>query len=233
MKAIGMVSATHLYFLAGCGEAARRYLARLIADAARRSMSAIELRLLEGTWPFEGERTAAWLAEQAVMSAGSLRRFSAPADETNALRDELLRTVGDWKETWSARFPRPPRRAASADTLARARSTVLKRTTLGTPKAWGSMDFDPEEETRYRAVLYGNNLDMLFHRICYWCDGTRSVLDIVERLELELDDLLHDTSISRTSSGIAIEDRTVPHLDLDAVLFVVDRIVRGGYLEAV
>ena len=90
----------------------------------------------------------------------------------------------------------------------------------------------PEVEAEYRRVLYENNLDMLFHRILYWADGTRSVLDIIERLEFELKTLLEDTSISRTSSGADIAGGGAPQLDVEAVLYVVDLIVRGGYLQA-
>ena len=87
------------------------------------------------------------------------------------------------------------------------------------------------DEKQYREVLYGNNLDLLFHRICYWANGKRSVMDIVARLEFEMDELLRDTSISRTSSGAAIDGATSPTLDLEAVLYIVDRLVQGGYLR--
>ena len=79
-------------------------------------------------------------------------------------------------------------------------------------------------------MLYGNNLDMLLHRICYWADGKTSLLEIVGYLELELDELLRDTAIARTSSGTQISDSESNELDLDAVLYLVDLLVKDHYL---
>ena len=62
------------------------------------------------------------------------------------------------------------------------KALLLGRTTVGAPKAWGgSIDLSPEEEQEFRRVLYGNGLDTLFHRICYWANGERSLTDIVDR----------------------------------------------------
>jgi hypothetical protein len=109
---------------------------------------------------------------------------------------------------------------------------VLGRTTKGSPKAWGIPTEGPEDERQYRELLYRHNLDLLFHRIFYWADGRRSLMDIVERLEFEMDELRGDTTISRTSSGLAIADDPAPEIDIPAVLSLVDRIVASGYLKA-
>jgi len=98
-------------------------------------------------------------------------------------------------------------------------------------KAWGVATEDPEDERRYRELLYRHNLDLLFHRLLYWADGQRSLLDIVDRLEFERDELQRDTSISRTSSGLAIVESCSPQLDVAAVLALVERIVASGYLK--
>jgi hypothetical protein len=114
----------------------------------------------------------------------------------------------------------------------RAGSLVLERTTKGSPKAWGIPAEGPEDERQYRELLYRHNLDLLFHRILYWADGRRSLMEIIERLEFEMDELRGDTSISRTSSGLAIGENPSPQLDFQAVLNLVDRIVASGYLKA-
>jgi hypothetical protein len=57
-------------------------------------------------------------------------------------------------------------------------------------------------------------------------------MEIIERLEFEMDELRGDTSISRTSSGLAIGENPSPQLDFQAVLNLVDRIVASGYLKA-
>jgi hypothetical protein len=89
---------------------------------------------------------------------------------------------------------------------------------------------DPEEDRRYRELLCRHNLDLFFHRILYWADGQRSLLEIVERLEFEWDQLRQDTHISRTSSGLSIAECPSPQLDVEAVLSVVERIAAHGYL---
>ena len=165
------------------------------------------------------------------MSVASLSRFGLDASEGEEIKAALTRELGDWVAGRRDRFPDARLRKAAPESLGRAETVVPERTTLGAPKAWGSIDFAAEEEQRYRQVLYENNLDLLFHRICYWADGERSVLDIVERLEFELDELLRDTSIARTSSGFLIDGAKPIELDLDAVLYMVDCIARGGFLK--
>lgn len=110
---------------------------------------------------------------------------------------------------------------------------ILERATLGAPKAWGSMELDPLEEAEYRKVLFDNNLDLLFHRICYWADGRRSLLDIVDRLEFEFEALKLDTSISRTSSDTAIEAASTERINLNAVRYIVEKLIKFGFLRVV
>jgi len=232
MKAIGLVSGTHLYFLAGAGPSEGAYIARLAEAGRRRKLEETELALLEGAWPFDAERTQEWFSEQCALKAASLGKFGLPAAEVQTLQRELTEATAAWCEKWRDRFPEKQPRRASAQALDRAAGLVLRRTTLGSPKAWGSLQLTAEEDAEYRRVLYGNNLDLLFHRICYWVDGERSMLDIVERLEFELYELNRDTAIARTSSGSLIAGGESMELDIEAVLYIVDLIVRSGYLEA-
>ena len=223
MEAIGLTSATQLHFLASSGEAEAAYLARLVAGACRSSLQQVELRLLSGSWRFSAERTEAWFAEQFALKADSLARFRASMDQVEALKGELSEMLRQWMESVRTQFsPGTPRRTSSV---------VPDRATLGTPKAWGSMQMSAEQEQDYRRVLYGNNLDLLFHRICYWANGNRSLVDIVERLEFELDELQRDVSIARTSSGSLIAEQDSTELDLDAVAYIVDLLVENGYLK--
>lgn len=231
MKTVGVLTATHLYFLASAGPAEARYLASLVAGAARKLLSSTELRLLGGTWPFAKERTQRWFAEQFAMSAESLGRFSLPADEVAACERELTELARAWCEKWRASFPAERARHDTPADLARTSSLVLSRRTLGAPSLYAFAALSPEEEREYRRVLYANNLDMLQHRLCYWADGKRTLLEIVERLEFELDELLPDAHIARTSSGSLFENQSV-ELKLDAVLFLANHLVRGGYLTA-
>ena len=231
MEAIGMVSATHLHFLADMNADTAGYLARVVTGACRHQLQSAELRLIEGSWPFGSERTRRWFTEQFAMTAASLLKFGLTPHEGDAVRHELQDMVGQWITRVHRAFRAEPSRRARRDDVKRACSMVLRRTTLGTPLAWGSIALSPDEEREYRRILYDNRLDLLFHRICYWADGTRTLLEIVERLEIEMDQLQRDTSIARTSSGMQISKGALPELSLDAVLYVTDRIVRGGYLE--
>ena len=232
MKAIGLVSATHLHFLANAGADEAAYLARIVAATCRQQLHATERLVLAGSWPFGEARTRQWFAEQFSLKAESLWRFGLTAADAASLEQELSEALAAWSQTWGRRLPEERPRTGPADVVRRAGSMVLRRTCLGTPKAWGSLKLTAGENQAYREVLYGNNLDLLFHRICYWADGKRSLLDIVHRLEFELAELQRDTSIARTSSGSQIGKRSA-ELDLNAVLYVTDLIVRNGYLEAV
>jgi hypothetical protein len=69
--------------------------------------------------------------------------------------------------------------------------------------------------------------------ICDWADGQRSLLEIVERLEFEREELKRDTFISRTSSDTAIEAASSERINLKAVLYVVDKLVKFGFLGIV
>lgn len=231
MARFGVLSATHLYFLAAAGAEEAAWLARLTVGSGSDQLHRVELELLAGSWPFSRQRTRQWFEEQFAMSAASIERFGLPAAGVAALQDELPRTLADWCVRNGDRFGAEPTRASAREDVDRAAATVPARTTLGSPKAWGSIDMTPEEEVEYREVLFANNLDLLFHRIVYWANGKRSVLDIIERLEIELKELLGDTSISRTASGFHISGGASLELDVGAVLFIVDKIVSGGYLR--
>jgi hypothetical protein len=169
--------------------------------------------------------------EQSALSIASAERFGLPAAEVASLQEELRHDVSDWCRRFAAWFPAPAIRNVLPDVRRAAGSLILERTTRGSPKAWALTTEDPEDERRYRDLLYRHNLDLLFHRLLYWADGQRSLLDIVERLEFERDELQRDTSISRTSSGLAIAESPAPQLNVEAVLALVDRIVANGYLK--
>lgn len=231
MKSIGLVTATHLYFLANAGPEEARYLARVVVRASQKMLSNSELRLLEGRWPFASERSERWFAEQFTLAAESLARFSLPAAEVEACQRELTDLGRAWCHKWRASFPAEQPRNAGPKDLKSAASLVLSRATLGAPSLYGIAGLSPEEEREFRRALFENNLDLLFHRICYWADGKRSVLEIVDRLEFELDQLLPDAHIARTASGSLVENQRI-ELNLGAVLFIVGHLIRSGYLNA-
>lgn len=230
MEKVGLVTATQLYFLANAGQDEAGYLSKLVFDGIEDAFSKIEVRLIEGTWPFGRERTERWLGEQATLSIESLRRFSLPADEVDSQKEDSLKLVRDWSMKLETTFPAErPRNAEPAD-LKRAAELVLSRATLGAPVMFGSLTLSPEEDQRYRQVVLANNFDLLFHRICYWANGQRTLLEIVERLEFELDSLLPDAHIARTASGTQVQKTSV-EVNIEALLFIVGHLVRGGYLK--
>ena len=231
MKTVGLATATHLYFLANAGPREARYLASVVAGASQRALANAELRLLAGAWPFPRERSERWFTEQFGMSAASLARFGLPATEVEACRRELTDRVRAWADKGRASFPAEQPRTAKPGDLKKASSLVLSRATLGAPSLQGLRHLTPEEEGEYRRVLYDNNLDLLMHRLCYWADGQRTLLEIVDRLEFELDHLLPDTDIARTSSGSLVENDRI-EIDLQAALFIANHLVRGGFLAA-
>jgi hypothetical protein len=231
MERIGVLSGTHLAFLAACEGKAARWLAQVVAGANRQQWQGAQLRLLSGSWPFDQSRTRQWFSEQSALSIASVERFGLPAAEAASLQEELRQDVDDWCQRFEAAFPLATVRDLAPGVRRTASSLVLERTTLGSPKAWALATENPEDERRYRDLLYRHNLDLLFHRILYWADGERSLMEIVERLEFERDELQRDTSISRTSSGLAIAEGRSPQLDVAAVLALVDRIVASGYLK--
>ncbi len=230
MEWVGLVSATHLYFLAACHGEAARWLAQLVARANRQRWELTQRRLADGTWPFDEARTQRWLIEQAELSLASVERFGLPAGQLHVLQDEQRQAISDWCRQWQSTFPQTAAGQRSLDVSRTAARLVLERTTLASPKAWALPTDGSDDERSYRELMYHNRLDLLFHRILYWADGRRSLLDIIERLEFEQDELLQDSSIARTSSGLAIEPTTSPQLDRGALLALVDRIVRSGYL---
>lgn len=57
--------------------------------------------------------------------------------------------------------------------------------------------------------------------------------DIIELLEMDLDEILQDTSIARTGSGSLIRTSVCPAIDVRAALDVTDVIIRCGLLSCV
>lgn len=232
MARFGVLAGTHLMVLADAGAAEADWLARLGLQGLRRKVDEVELRLLADDWPFAATRTHEWFAEQVRLKAASLARLGLPQEPAAELVREGEAAVEGLLDRQAARFrPEPPRQDAP-EQLERARTLVLRRLTPGAPKAWESLTLTPAEENEYRRVLFGNNLDLLFHRLCYWADGRRTLLEIVERLEVELDELLRDTAIARTASGTQI-GAGATELDVGAVLYIADLLVQNDYLQAV
>ena len=231
MERIGLVSATQLYFLAASDAKAARWLAHVVAGANRHQWHRAQLELQSGCWPFDLTRTRRWFTEQADLSVASVGRFGLPAPEVSSIQNELRLAVAAWCRQFQDAFPNAAPRNLSPSVQRKAGTLVPERTTKGSPKAWSIGRDSPEEEREYRELLYQNNLDLLFHRIFYWADGKRSLMEIIERLEFEMNDLERDTSISRTSSGLAIRESASPELNVEAVLWLVDRIAASGYLK--
>lgn len=231
MERIGLLSATQLYFLAAAEAKTARWLAQVVAEQNRRQWHDAQLRLLSDSWPFDLARTREWFGTQADLSVASVERFGLPVADVFSIQAGLRRAVDSWcRQNQDAFRPVVPRNV-SASAQQKARSLVPQRTTRGSPKAWSLNHESPDDERAYRELLYGNNLDLLFHRIFYWADGKRSLLEIIGRLEFEMDALRRDTTISRTSSGLAIAENAALELDVEAVLELVDRIAANGYLK--
>ncbi len=58
-------------------------------------------------------------------------------------------------------------------------------------------------------------------------------MDIVELLEFEMDELYNDTSIARTGTGSLIDSRMPVEINLKAILYIVEVIIRCGYLKPI
>ncbi len=230
MERFGLLSGTHLHFLAGAGPREAAYLAQIAADACHASLHRAGLRLLSGAWPFGADRSRRWFAVQFQRRAASLAKFGLDPAGVEGVAREFDALVSAWTERHAALFAAEEPRQADADLLHRAGALVLHRTTLGAPKAWESLALSPDEEQEYRRILYGNNLDLVFHRVCYWADGRRTLLEIADLLECEMDDVQQDAGIARTSSGALIAGAQSPQIDLSALLYVTDLLVRNGYL---
>ena len=233
MVRVGNLSATYLYLLAKAGPVEAEWFGRLVAAQGEAQLRRTELELLSGSWPFGRDRTVNWFREQAALSAASIERFDLATEKVQALQEEMAQAINDWTAKWEVHFGPELTRASDPEDIERAASLVLARTTTGCPNAWDSIEMTPEEQAEYRRVLYQNNLDLLFHRILYWVDGKRSLLDIISRLEIELKELFGDSSISRTSSGFSIAGDRPLALNVAAVLYIVEKIIGGGYLKVV
>ncbi|MGE5528193.1 MAG: DUF4910 domain-containing protein [Patescibacteria group bacterium] len=231
MEAVGNLCATHLYFLADAGPREARYLAAVAAAACRERLFRTELRLLGGSWPFGLERTKRWFNLRFGILCASLRRFGLPEPECAALAEELAAQVEAWCERRRMSFPREaPRRAARSD-LEAASSLVLSRATLGMTMP-PEIRLPPAEARAFLSALYGNELDLVFFRLAYWADGRRSLLEIVDLLELELDEIQPDAAIARTGSGSLLSGRMALELNLGAVLHVAEVAMGCGCLKA-
>ncbi len=228
MKQIGLVTATHLYTLANSDETTARWIADTVRAYQEEELLAADSRIKSGEWPFSLTRTVEYLTEQFSMSIESVSRFGLSANDAARVNRALADLLSEKSTEWH-NLPQDERTGSIAERAAAI--MILGRTTMGCPKAWGSMELGPLEEAEYRKILYDNNLDLLFHRICYWADGRRSLLDIVDRLEIEFEALRRDTSISRTSTDTAIDASSTGSIDLDAVLYIVDKLVESGYLR--
>jgi len=121
-------------------------------------------------------------------------------------------------------------RHASESDKKRASTLVLERTTPGAPMP-PEILLSPEEAGSFFDTLYSHNLDLVFLRTFYWADGKRSLMEIITRLEFEMDELHRDTSIARTATGSLIDSDISIEIDLRAMLHVIDVIIKHGYLK--
>jgi hypothetical protein len=232
METLGNLCATHLYFLANAGKKEAVYLSRLVEAAAQKKMRNIELRLIEGTWFFGFERTKSWLIDLFTGTISSLRSFSLDDTEAISFGDELTSAVESWCRRLRSIFQdEKPRNASERDKML-ASSLVLERTTPGAPMP-PEIQLPPEEAGSFFDTLYSHNLDLVFLRTFYWADGKRSLMEIITRLEFEMDELYRDTSIARTGTGSLIDSSVPVEIDLKAMLYVIDVIIRHGYLNPV
>ncbi|MCX5642879.1 MAG: DUF4910 domain-containing protein [Candidatus Omnitrophica bacterium] len=209
MERFGLLSGTHLYFLANAGPREAAYLARLLLDNCREKLGESEARLRAGNWPFDKQRSQKWFREQFQVKASSLNKFGFAGEEREALEQTLTEILEEWSRRMESFFPKRELRQADESLLKRARALILNRTTLGAPKAWESLALSAEEEQEYRRILYGNNLDLLFHRLCY-----------------------EETAIARTSSGTLVEKKEATQIALDAIFYLVGLLIKNGYLAA-
>lgn len=231
MERFGLLSGTHLYLLASAGPREVGFITQVALHACQRKLQDCELRLLSGTWPFGVLRSERWFQEQHRTKAESLGRLGLAAQAEVAFEQETTSLLTKWLDRWNPLFPTEEPRRADEQLLKRARTLILSRTTLGAPKAWESLTLTAEEEQEYRRILYANNLDLVFHRLSYWADGKRSLLDIVELLECEMAELQQDIGVARTSSGSPIAAKETAQLNLEAVLGITDLLIRDGYLK--
>ncbi len=230
LETLGNLCATHLYFLANAGEKEAVYLSRVVEAAAQKKMRSIELRLLEGSWFFGFERTRSWLEELFACPIASLKRFGLDDAEARSLGDELTTAVENWCRCLRGMFRDEKPRNASESDKKRASFLVLERTTPGAPMP-SEILLPPEEAVSFFDTLYSHNLDLVFLRTFYWADGKRSLMEIITRLEFEMDELYRDTSIARTATGSLIDSNVPVEIDLGAMLHVIDVIIKHGYLK--
>ncbi|HEC62450.1 MAG TPA: DUF4910 domain-containing protein [bacterium] len=231
MELLGTLSAVYLYCLADAGRESLDYLSRLVVASLQKRMTAIELRLLESSWPFCWEVTEIWLLTLLSGSIRSLEKFGLDRSLKESLQREVQAAVAGWCGRWKTFFPEKIIRKQSK-VLQRAVKLILSRTTMGMTMP-PEIKLEAEESRKFLDILYSHNLDLVFLRIAYWADGKRNLLEIIELLELEIDELYRDTSIARTGSGSLIEIKSGVELDLEAVLYVVDVITRSGLLKSV
>jgi aminopeptidase YwaD len=231
LRLVGVFAATHLFFLADAGSRGAEYLSRLVAAGLSRKLLKIELALAEGAWRFPCERTVRLLSAQFRSALGSVGKFGLAADDLSALEGEIVGDIDRWSERWRKRFPAAePRKASRAD-VERARGMILSRTGAG-------MTMPPEivlpqgRSEEFFKVLYAHDLDLVFFRIVYWADGKRTLLEIAELLEMEIEEMKGEASIARTASGKLIEGTDGGEIDMRALLFIVEVLMDTGYLRA-
>ena len=231
LELLGELCATHLYFLANAGNREAGYLARIVTRAFHNKLHSLELRLMEGSWFFDLKRTRTWLREFFTGSIPSLKTCGLGNPEAKALEEEFETLLDTWCSRWKDLFQSEIPRKVSSKDMKRASSMILERTTLGAPMP-PEIQLSPEESRIFFNTLYEHNLDLVFLRLFYWADGTRSLMEIIERLEIELDELYRDSSIARTGTGLLIDSRVPLEIDMRAILSVTDVIVQSGYLKS-
>ena len=229
MEVLGNLCATYLYFLAYAGRNEAVYISRIVQQAFQKKLHNLELRLMDGTWPFGFDRSRTWLIYFFTSTIPSLKNCGMKESETTALEKECTAMLDTWCSRLKSLFKAETIRKASSSDIERASSMVLKRSTFAAPMP-AEMQLPPEESYTFFKTLYEHNLDLVFLRLFYWADGKRTLMEIIERLEIELDELYRDTSIARTGTALLIDNETSLEIDIEAILTITDIIIRSGYL---
>jgi hypothetical protein len=185
---------------------------------------------LEKSWFFDLERTRTWHRDFFSGAIPSLKSFGLGNPEAKALKEEFEILLDNWCSHHMTLFKSETPPKVSSKDVKRAFSLIPERTTLGAHMP-PEIQLTPEKSRSFFTTLYEHNLDLVFLRFFYWANGKRSIMEIIERLEIELDELYRDTSIARTGTGLLIEGKMSPKIDVKAMLKVADVIIQSGYLK--
>ena len=173
----------------------------------------------------------------ALASADAWRQRQAVTDPR---RLGLLRERLEWKRRELGRLgvgelPRLERIINNLPAVKRATgryaALVPRRCTLASPGGTQVADLLPDSQrTAFRKNLLEHGLDLVFHHLFYWADGSRSVEDICLRIEDELALSANADAIPRTTTGQLTHDLE-GRLDREAVMLLYEQLVEIGMMR--